>query len=73
VTYGAALFIFAIGAILAFAVEEQPQGIDLQAVGWILMGVAVAGLFISLLLGRYRGPRGPRGPGGPPPPPPRAY
>lgn len=38
------------GAILTFAVERQAEGIDLQAVGWILM----AGGGLSLLAATIR-------------------
>lgn len=35
------------GAILAFAVERQAEGVDVVAIGWILM----AGGLLSLLVG----------------------
>ena len=43
------IFLIAVGAILAFAVNATVQGIDLVAVGWILMGVGVLGIILSLL------------------------
>ena len=46
---GISLFLFAIGAILAFAVDYQAQGIDIAAVGWILMGVGVFGILMYLM------------------------
>jgi hypothetical protein len=46
---GVSLFLFAIGAILAFAVTYQVEGVDLAAVGWILMAVGVFGLLMYLL------------------------
>ena len=46
---GVSIFLFAIGAILAFAVETQTRGIDLNAVGVILMVVGAVGVLISLL------------------------
>lgn len=46
---GISLFLFAIGAILAFAVNYEAQGVDIAAVGWILMGVGVVGLMMYLL------------------------
>lgn len=46
---GISLFLFAIGAILAFAVNYQAQGVDIAAVGWILMGVGVIGFLMYLL------------------------
>jgi hypothetical protein len=44
------LFLFAVGAILAFAVEASTEGIDLNAVGVILMIVGVIGLLVSMML-----------------------
>ncbi len=46
---GISLFLFAIGAILAFAVNYQAQGVDIAAVGWILMGVGVFGMLMFLM------------------------
>jgi len=42
------IILLAIGAILAFAVEVSVSGLDLQAVGWILMGAGVLGLLLSV-------------------------
>lgn len=44
---GASLFLIALGAILTFAVTEDVQGINLGAVGVILMVVGVLGLLIT--------------------------
>src|SRR5690349_16530450 len=38
----------AAGAILAFAVNTAVQGVDLVAVGWILMAVGAVGLVLSI-------------------------
>jgi hypothetical protein len=46
---GASLFLIAAGAILAWAVEFESSGIDLNTVGIILMVVGVIGLVLSLL------------------------
>jgi hypothetical protein len=46
---GVGLFLIAIGAILAFAVNAHPSGVDLYTVGWILIGVGFAGVLLSLL------------------------
>jgi uncharacterized protein DUF6458 len=46
---GVSIFLFAIGAILAFAVDAQTRGIDLNAVGVILMIVGAVGVLLSLL------------------------
>jgi len=46
--FGTSIFLIAAGAILAFAVTATVQGLDLVAVGWILMGVGALGLVLSL-------------------------
>ena len=46
---GVSLFLIAIGAILAFAVTATVQGVDVTAVGVILMIVGSIGLLLSLL------------------------
>ncbi len=46
---GTSLILVAIGAILAFAVDYTFSGIDVQAIGAILMVVGVIGLIFSLL------------------------
>jgi multisubunit Na+/H+ antiporter MnhB subunit len=66
------LILIAVGAILAFAVHQNPgASVDVDVVGWILMIVGLVGLLLSLFLweqfgpgslGWHRGP-GPYGPG----------
>ena len=46
---GVSIFLLAIGAILAFAVDVSTQGFDLNAVGVILMIVGAIGLATSFL------------------------
>lgn len=46
---GVSIFLIAVGAILAFAVNVATEGIDLNMVGVILMIVGVVGLLLSLL------------------------
>jgi hypothetical protein len=46
---GLSLFLIAVGAILAFAVNYVVTGIDINAVGYILMVVGFIGLLLSLL------------------------
>ncbi len=46
---GVSIFLLAVGAVLAFAVEVNTQGFDLNAVGVILMIVGAIGLFTSFL------------------------
>lgn len=45
---GISLFLLAAGAILAFAVEYTAQGVDIAAVGWILMAVGFLGVMLYL-------------------------
>lgn len=47
---GTSLVLIALGAILAFAVQERIDGIDLTMVGYILLGVGALGLVITLIL-----------------------
>jgi hypothetical protein len=46
---GVSIFLIAVGAILAFAVDVSTSGIDLNMVGVILMIVGGVGLLLSLL------------------------
>lgn len=46
---GFSLLLIAAGAILSFAVSAQVAGIDLDIVGYVLMGVGVVGLLWALL------------------------
>ena len=43
------VFLIAVGAILAFAVTATVSGVDLVAVGWILMIVGALGLVLSAI------------------------
>jgi len=48
---GAGLFLIALGAVLAFAINETTvAGISLPVVGWIFMIVGVIGLVMDLVL-----------------------
>jgi hypothetical protein len=47
---GASLFLIAVGAILAFAVTGEVQGLDIEVVGWILFAIGGVGLVLSLVL-----------------------
>jgi uncharacterized protein DUF6458 len=46
--FGTSLFLMALGAILAFAVEIDVQGLDLSTVGVILMIVGAVGMIASI-------------------------
>jgi hypothetical protein len=45
----ASLLLIAIGAVIAFAVNVAVSGVDVTAVGWILMIVGAIGLLLSLV------------------------
>ena len=47
---GSGIFLIAIGAILAFALNESVDAVDLGMVGWILMGAGVLAVVISLVV-----------------------
>jgi len=56
---GVSLFLLAVGAILAFAVEVDTEGVNMDTIGLILMAVGGLGFLFSLLwttevLGRGR-------------------
>lgn len=44
------IFLTALGAVLAFAVHATVSGLDIRAVGWILMIAGVAGILLDLVL-----------------------
>ena len=46
---GVSVFLIAVGAILAFAVDVTASGVDLDTVGVILMIVGAIGLLASML------------------------
>jgi hypothetical protein len=47
---GVSIFLIALGAILAFAVDFQLWWLDITVAGWVLMVVGVLGLLLTLLL-----------------------
>ncbi len=59
---GVSIFLIALGAILAFAVDFTVSGLEIQTVGVILMIVGAIGLVASLLFwssfSPYRRPAG---------------
>jgi len=58
---GVSLILIAAGAILTWAVEKNVNGIDLNAVGVILMVVGAVGLVLSLVFwSTWGGPWGRR-------------
>lgn len=51
---GSSIFLIALGAILAFAIQADVSFVDITLVGYILMAVGVIGLIASLLLAAPR-------------------
>ena len=52
---GVSVFLFAVGAILTFAVNATVSGIDIATVGVILMIAGALGLIMTLLVFGRRG------------------
>lgn len=46
---GVSLILIAVGAILVWAVEAEVSGVDITAIGWILLIVGAAGALLSLI------------------------
>jgi len=43
---GASIFLLGLGAVLTFAVDWKVAGLDLHAIGWILMAAGTVGLVL---------------------------
>jgi hypothetical protein len=54
--YIVSLILVAVGAILVWAVENDPEGIDIDVVGWVLMIVGLVAFLLTLLLWSSWGP-----------------
>ena len=58
---GASLLLIAGGAILVWGVNAELAGVDVDAIGWILMVVGIIGLVLSMIFwstwGGFGGPR----------------
>lgn len=58
---GVGIFLTAVGAILAFAVNTSVSGIEIKTIGWILMAVGIAGIVLSMIFwSSWGGPGGSR-------------
>ncbi len=56
--YGLGGFLVAVGLILALAVDDAVEGVDLVMVGWILAGVGLALVVLNAVtMGSRRGTR----------------
>jgi uncharacterized membrane protein YGL010W len=53
---GVGIFLIAVGAILAFAVNSTSGAVDIHAVGWILMGVGLVSILVALMFWQSWGP-----------------
>ena len=75
---GVGIFLAAIGAVLAFAVNTDVSGVNIHTIGWILLIVGIIGVVLSMIFwSSWAGPgyfsrrrttyvdEGPGGPGGP--------
>jgi hypothetical protein len=53
---GASIFLIAVGAIIAFALEVRVGWLDLDVVGWVLMAAGAIGLILTMTIwsGRRR-------------------
>lgn len=51
---GSGIFLIAVGAILAFALNESVDAINLVMVGWILMAAGALGIIVSLIVSGQR-------------------
>jgi uncharacterized membrane protein len=47
--YGLGVFLLAVGLILAFAVQDAINGVDLTLVGYILAGVGLLAIVLTLV------------------------
>lgn len=46
---GVSLILIAVGAILAFAVNAEVSGLEVETIGWILLVVGIVGAILSML------------------------
>jgi hypothetical protein len=51
---GMSIFLIAVGALLAFAVDYQLGWLDITVAGWVLMVVGVLGLLLTLVIWNRR-------------------
>jgi nitrate/nitrite transporter NarK len=51
---GVGIFLLAVGGVLSFAVSDRISGVDLTAVGYILMGAGIVGLAVALVMNSQR-------------------
>ncbi|WP_332664223.1 DUF6458 family protein [Aeromicrobium sp.] len=54
---GGSIFLLALGGILAFAVQDSIEGVELTTVGYILMAAGALGIIVSLIINGQRNER----------------
>jgi hypothetical protein len=47
--FGVGLILTAVGAILAWAVTNSPNGVNIHTVGYILLVIGILGMLVSLI------------------------
>jgi len=47
--FGVSILLIAVGAILAWAVSADLSGVNIHAIGWILLVVGIVGLVLSMI------------------------
>ena len=52
--FGGSIALIALGAILAFAVQDRLSGVDLVTVGYICMAAGALGIVLSLVMNGRR-------------------
>lgn len=52
--FGGSIALLALGAILAFAVQDRLAGVDLVVVGYICMAAGALGIVLSLVMNNQR-------------------
>ncbi|HKB93270.1 MAG TPA: DUF6458 family protein [Gaiellaceae bacterium] len=46
---GVGILLAAVGAVLAFAVSATVSGVNIHAIGWILLIVGIVGILLSMI------------------------
>ncbi len=52
--FGGSIALIALGAVLAFAVQDRWSGIDLEVVGYICMAAGALGIVLTLIVNGQR-------------------
>jgi Domain of unknown function (DUF6458) len=56
---GVGIFLAAVGAVLAFAVNTNVSGVNIHTIGWILLIVGIIGIILSMIFwSSWGGPAG---------------